>query len=108
MNRVMKWVIGMGIISIVIGLLLLLFTFAPGRWMMGNGSFMGDRDDVSMMHGNGGMGRGNSIIDLVASNEPSKPLPLPERLEPDRVTDDALYYTVRTESGEHRYRDAWL
>lgn len=27
MNRVMKWVIGMGIISIVIGLYLLLFSF---------------------------------------------------------------------------------
>jgi len=30
MNRVIKWVIGMGIISIVIGLFLLLFTFATG------------------------------------------------------------------------------
>ncbi|WP_157964123.1 hypothetical protein [Exiguobacterium sp. TNDT2] len=45
MNRVMKWIIGMGILSIVIGLLLLLFTFAPGGWMMGNESFKGNRDN---------------------------------------------------------------
>ena len=48
MNRVTKWVIGMVIVSIVIGLFLLLFTFAPGNWMMGNGSFMGDRNDGGM------------------------------------------------------------
>ncbi len=29
MNRVMKWVIGMGIVSVVIGLFLLLFTVTP-------------------------------------------------------------------------------
>lgn len=104
MNRVMKWIIGMGIISIGIGLLLLLFTFVPGRWMTGNGTFMGDRDDMGMMHSNGGMGRGNTV-DLTASNEPAQPLPIPERLQPDRVTDEALYYTVRTERGEHRFFD---
>ncbi|TCI42169.1 copper oxidase [Exiguobacterium sp. SH3S2] len=105
MNRVMKWVIGMGILSIVTGLLLLLFTFAPGRWMMGNGFFMGDRDDVGMMHGNGGMGRGNSI-DLVSSIEPAKPLPIPERLRPDRVTEDELYYTVRAQIGDSQFLSA--
>ena len=46
MNRVMKWIIGTGIVSIVIGLLFLLFTFASGNWMMGNGSFMGEPDGV--------------------------------------------------------------
>ena len=102
MNRVTKWVIGMVIVSIVIGLFLLLFTFAPGNWMMGNGSFMGDRNDGGMMHGNGGMGRGGTV-ELVASNEPNQRLPIPERLRPDRVTDEALYYTVRTERGEHRF-----
>ncbi|MFN4214565.1 multicopper oxidase family protein [Exiguobacterium sp.] len=103
MNRIMKWIIGTGIVSIVIGLLFLLFTFNPGNWMMGNGAFMGERDG-GMMHGNGGMGRGG-IIELVASNEPNQPLPLPQRLKPDRVTDDALYYTVRAERGEHRFFD---
>ncbi|WP_404284379.1 multicopper oxidase family protein [Exiguobacterium aurantiacum] len=104
MSRVMKWIIGMVIVSIVIGLLLLLFTFAPGGWMMGNGSFMGDRDNGGMMHGNGGRGRGNTI-DLITSDEPAQPLPIPKRLQPDRVTDEALYYTVRTERGEHRFFD---
>ncbi|STO07180.1 multicopper oxidase family protein [Exiguobacterium aurantiacum] len=103
MNRSITWIIGAGLVlSIVVGLLLLLFTFTPGRWMMGNDSFMGNQDDVGMMHG--GMGRGNTI-DLTASSEPTKPLPIPERLQPDRVTDDALYYTVRTELGEHRFFD---
>ncbi|MFN3366660.1 MAG: copper oxidase, partial [Exiguobacterium mexicanum] len=71
---------------------------------MGNGSFMGDRDNGGMMHGNGGMGRGNTI-DLITSDEPAQPLPIPKRLQPDRVTDEALYYTVRTERGEHRFFD---
>ncbi len=34
MNRLIKWIIAMGIVSIVIGLTFLLFTFAPGRGMM--------------------------------------------------------------------------
>ncbi|WP_214759701.1 multicopper oxidase domain-containing protein [Exiguobacterium sp. s146] len=51
-----------------------------------------------------GMGRGG-IVELVSSNEPSHPLPIPERLQPDRVTDEALYYTIRTERGEHRFFD---
>lgn len=55
-----------------------------------------------MMHDNGGMGRGGTV-ELVASNEPNQRLPIPERLQPDRVTDEALYYTVRTERGEHRF-----
>ena len=102
MNRLIKWIIAMGIVSIVIGLTFLLFTFAPGRGMMGDGSFMGGWNDGGMMHDSGSMGRGNTV-DLVASNEPTQPLPIPKRLQPDRVTDEALYYTVRAERGEHRF-----
>lgn len=102
MNRLIKWIIAMGIVSIVIGLTFILFTFAPGRGMMGDGSFMGGWNDGGMMHDSGSMGRGNTV-DLVASNEPTQPLPIPKRLQPDRVTDEALYYTVRAERGEHRF-----
>lgn len=69
--------------------------------MIGDGSFMGQQNG-GMMHDNGGMGRGGTV-ELVASNEPNQRLPIPERLQPDRVTDEALYYTVRTERGEHQF-----
>lgn len=104
MNGLIKWIIGTSVLSIAIGLLFLLFTFVSGHWMMGNRSFMGDWNDSGMMHGNGGTGRGNSV-ELVKSNEPNQPLPIPGRLQPDRVTDEALYYTIRTEPGKHRFFD---
>ena len=110
------WMLVTGIlIGIILVLVVLLFN---GSWnnhpmnnMMGNESFMDNIDDNGSfmdningngMHGNGHMGFGTNIS-LESSDEPAQSLPIPKRLEPDRVTKDAVYYTIEADEGTTQF-----
>jgi len=117
MESKIKWYILGGLtVGILLILILLFGTNLSHRFMMGDNSF-GNMNGTENMHGNGNDGNdgnmhgngGNGMmghganIDLAASSEPVKSLPIPPELKPDRETDDAVYYTVRAEQGETRF-----
>ncbi|MCA0981279.1 multicopper oxidase family protein [Exiguobacterium aestuarii] len=109
------WFLLTGIlIGVILVLLVVLFN---GTWshnnnmdqdhMMGNDSSTGQMGDHMMgnngMDGNSGpMGHG-ATQDLQESDEPEQPLPIPTALQPDRVTEDIVYYTVEATEGMSQF-----
>ncbi|WP_244150669.1 hypothetical protein [Exiguobacterium profundum] len=82
------------------GIFVLLVVLFNGTWNHNNNM------DQNHMMGNdsatGQMGHG-ARQELQASDEPTQPLPIPTALQPDRVTEDTVYYTVEATKGTSQF-----
>lgn len=98
-NRLLPWLLLAGITLVAIRLLFFaFFQVNPDPSSPANRTPMG-----GMMNGQNGMG--TSTVELRESSQAATKLRLPELLESDKGTDEAVSYTVIAEEGQAAFRE---